>query len=106
MLPLINIFNTKISTYSLLCAVACIANLIFSFHIAKYHKIKKQYIFYAFIFEMIGVFIGARLYYVITHFNIEIFNNWNKGEFIRILLNGVSFTGALIRWSGCNFYIC
>lgn len=101
MLPIIKIYNKEIPTYTLFCVLACIISLFSSLYIAKYHKIKKQYIFYAFIFEFIGILIGARIYFILSHINkyLNVFSSLNYKELLKILMYGFSFLGAYLGGS-------
>lgn len=101
MIPILEIFDMQIPTYNLLCIVGLIIALIFSLYLAKYQKIKKQYIFYCFIYEMIGFLLGAKLYYIGSHINnylIDI-SALSSEELLNLFLPGFSFIGAFIR---CN----
>ena len=104
MLPILEIFNTKIPMYSLFCILGFGLALIFSLYFAKYYKIKKQYIFYAFVYELIGAISGAKLYYILSHLNNYI-EKLNNEEFLKLILPGFSFIGDLFRWNTCHFNI-
>lgn len=107
MLPLINIFSIRVSTYSLFCLLGIIINLLYSIYFAKYYRIKKQYILYAFIYEIIGALIGAKVYYILSHLNyyLNIFNEFHYEEILTSMISGVSFTGFLIRRNNRCFCI-
>lgn len=98
MLPLVNIFNIKLSTYFLIGILAYILYFIFTIYFGKKHRINMKYIFCGFIFETLGILIGAKFYYILLNLSsyAEIFNT-NIEEFLTLVLPGFYFTGAIIR---------
>ena len=104
MIPIIEIYNIKIPTYDLLCGVGLIITLMFSLYLAKYQEIKKEYIFYSFIYEMIGFLLGAKLYYIGSHINSFLIDigALSSEEMLKLFLPGFSFIGAFIRRDAWN----
>ncbi len=98
MLPLVNIFNIKLSTYFLISILAYILYFIFTIYFGKKNRINMKYIFCGFVFETIGILIGAKVYYILLNLNsyVEIFNT-SIEEFLKLVLSGFYFTGAIIR---------
>lgn len=98
MLPLINVFNIKISTYFLIGILGYILYFTFTIYFGKKHRINMKYIFCGFIFETIGILVGAKFYYILLNLSnyAEIFNA-SIEEFLKLVLQGFYFTGAIIR---------
>ncbi len=90
MFPVLKIFNFSISMYSLCSIIAIITSFLCSIYISKYYRIKKNYIFYGYVYIVIGILIGAKSYYILTHIN-------NSYELkIETLMSGFSFFGAFL----------
>ena len=100
MLPYINIFGFELATYGLIIFIGvAIGSFIAIQYFSKFFDIKKEDIFYAILYGIIGVIIGAKLLYFITNipFLIENYNNldlWNT--FLQMLKGGFVFYGGLI----------
>ena len=106
MLPVVNIFNIKLSTYSLVGILAYILYFIFTIYFAKKHRINMKYILCCFVFETIGILTGAKIYYILLNLGnyTEIFNA-SIEDSISLLLSGFYFTGAIIRQYYCTFHL-
>ena len=100
MLPYINILGRIIPTYGLLGFIGIVVAICFGvFYFSKFYDVKKEDIFYASMFAMIGIGIGAKLLYIITILPdlIENFNNLDwKTVIPRLLQGGFVFYGGLI----------
>lgn len=100
MLPYINILGIMVPTYGLLAFIGIIVAICFGvFYFSKFYDIKKEDIFYASMFAIIGIGVGAKLLYIITILPelIENFNSLNWKTLIpRILQGGFVFYGGLI----------
>ena len=100
MLPYINILGRMVPTYGLLAFTGIVVAICFGvFYFSKFYDIKKEDIFYASMFAIIGIGIGAKLLYIITILPdlIERFNilDW-KTLIPRLLQGGFVFYGGLI----------
>ena len=100
MLPVLRIFNHNISMYSLAILVGIAFGTLFAvYHFSKYHDIPKEDIFYAILFGIIGLGIGAKLLYIITNIPFLI-QNASRLEFwptvLALLQAGFVFYGGLI----------
>jgi len=100
MLPYISILGRTIPTYGLLRFTGIVVAICFGvFYFSKFYDIKKEDIFYAAMFAMIGIGIGAKLLYIITILPdlIENFNSLDWKTLIpRLLQGGFVFYGGLI----------
>ena len=100
MLPYISILGRTIPTYGLLGFTGIVVAICFGvFYFSKFYDIKKEDIFYAAMFAMIGIGIGAKLLYIITILPdlIENFNSLDWKTLIpRLLQGGFVFYGGLI----------
>lgn len=100
MLPYINILGRMVPTYGLLGFIGIVVAICFGvFYFSKFYDIKKEDIFYAAMFAMIGIGIGAKLLYIITILPVLIRNinvlDW-KTLIPRLLQGGFVFYGGLI----------
>lgn len=100
MLPYINILGRVVPTYGLLAFTGIVVAICFGvFYFSKFYDVKKEDIFYASMFAMIGIGIGAKLLYIITILPklIRNFNILDWETLIPILLQGgFVFYGGLI----------
>jgi len=100
MLPYINILGRMIPTYGILGFIGIVVAICFGvFYFSKFYNIKKEDIFYASMFAIIGIGIGAKLLYIITILPdlIQNFNNLDwKIVIPRLLQGGFVFYGGLI----------
>ena len=88
MLPYINILGKTIPTYGLFGFIGIVIAICFGvFYFSKFYNIKKEDIFYASMFALIGIGIGAKLLYIITILPdlIRNFNTLDWGGWICIL---------------------
>ena len=100
MLPYINILGRVVPTYGLLGFTGIVVAICFGvFYFSKFYDIKKEDIFYASMFAMIGIGIGAKLLYIITIIQ-DLIRNFNvldwKTLIPRLLQGGFVFYGGLI----------
>ena len=100
MLPYINILGRTLPTYGLLGFIGIVVAICFGvFYFSKFYDVKKEDIFYASMFAMIGIAIGAKLLYIITIFP-DLIKNFNvidwKTLIPRLLQGGFVFYGGLI----------
>ena len=100
MLPYINILGKIIPTYGLLAFTGIVVAICFGvFYFSKFYDIKKEDIFYASMFAIIGIGIGAKLLYIITILP-DLIRNFNvldwKTLMPRLLQGGFVFYGGLI----------
>ena len=100
MLPYINILGKTFPTYGILAFIGITVAICFGvFYFSKFYDIKKEDIFYATMFALIGIGIGAKLLYILTILPdlIENFNNLDWKTLIpRLLQGGFVFYGGLI----------
>lgn len=100
MLPYINILGKTIPTYGLFGFIGIVIAICFGvFYFSKFYNIKKEDIFYASMFALIGIGIGAKLLYIITILPdlIRNFNTLDWGTLIpKLLQGGFVFYGGLI----------
>ena len=100
MLPYINIFRIVLPTYGMLAFIGITVAICFGvFYFSKFHNIKREDIFYASMFTLIGAGIGAKLLYILTIIPDIIinFDNLNWQMLIpRLLRGGFVFYGGLI----------
>ena len=100
MIPYINILGRAVPTYGLLGFTGIVVAICFGvFYFSKFYDIKKEDIFYASMFAIIGIGIGAKLLYIITIIpdlirNINVLD-W-KTLIPRLLQGGFVFYGGLI----------
>lgn len=100
MLPYISILERTVPTYGILGFIGITVAICFGiFYFSKFYDIKKEDIFYAAMFAMIGIGIGAKLLYIITILpdliqNFDILD-W-KTLIPRLLQGGFVFYGGLI----------
>lgn len=100
MLPYINILGRSVPTYGLLAFTGIVVAIWFGvFYFSKFYDIKKEDIFYASMFAIIGIGIGAKLLYIITIIPDLIRNfsslDW-KTLIPKLLQGGFVFYGGLI----------
>lgn len=100
MLPYISVLGREVPTYGLLGFTGIVVAICFGvFYFSKFYDIKKEDIFYASMFAMIGIGIGAKLLYIITILP-DIIQNFNtldwKTVIPRLLQGGFVFYGGLI----------
>lgn len=100
MLPYINILGRMVPTYGLLGFIGIVVAICFGvFYFSKFYDIKKEDIFYAAMFAMIGIGIGAKLLYIITILP-DLIRNFNvldwKTLIPKLLQGGFVFYGGLI----------
>ena len=100
MLPYISILGKPVPTYGLLAFIGIAVAIWFGvFYFSKFYDIKKEDIFYASMFALIGAGIGAKLLYIITILPDLIINfnvlDW-KTLIPRLLQGGFVFYGGLI----------
>ena len=100
MLPYINILGRMVPTYGILAFLGITVAICFAvFYFSKFYDVKKEDIFYAAMFAMIGIGIGAKLLYIITILP-DIIKNFNvldwKTLIPRLLQGGFVFYGGLI----------
>lgn len=100
MLPYISAFGKTIPSYGILGFIGIVIAILFGvFYFSKFYDIKKEDIFYASMFALIGIGIGAKLLYIITILPdlIQNFNNLDwKTVIPRLLQGGFVFYGGLI----------
>ena len=100
MLPYISVFGKIIPTYGILGFIGIVVAIGFGvFYFSKFYDIKKEDIFYASMFALIGIGIGAKLLYIITILPdlIQNFNTLDWKTLIpRLLQGGFVFYGGLI----------
>lgn len=100
MLPYINILGIVLPTYGMLAFIGIAVAICFGvFYFSKFHNIKREDIFYASMFALIGAGIGAKLLYIITILPdiIKNFDSLNWQNLIpRLLQGGFVFYGGLI----------
>ena len=100
MLPYITILGRIVPTYGILAFTGIVVSICFGvFYFSKFYDIKKEDIFYAAMFALIGIAIGAKLLYIITILPnlIQNFNNLDWKTLIPMLLQGgFVFYGGLI----------
>ena len=100
MLQYINILGRTVPTYGILGFIGIVVAVCFGvFYFSKFYDIKKEDIFYAAMFALIGIGIGAKLLYIITILPdlIENFNTLDWKTLIpRLLQGGFVFYGGLI----------
>ena len=100
MLPYITIFGRIVPTYGLLALIGIIVAICFGiFYFSRFYDIKKEDVFYASMFAMIGIGLGAKLLYIITILP-DLIQNFNtldwKTVIPRLLQGGFVFYGGLI----------
>lgn len=100
MLPYISVFGRIIPTYGILGFVGIVVAICFGvFYFSKFYDVKKEDIFYAAMFAIIGIGIGAKLLYIITILP-DLIRNFNvldwKTLIPRLLQGGFVFYGGLI----------
>ena len=100
MLPYINVLGRVVPTYGLLAFIGIVIAICFGvFYFSKFYDVKKEDIFYASMFAMIGIGIGAKLLYIITILP-DIIKNFNvldwESLIPRLLQGGFVFYGGLI----------
>lgn len=100
MLPYISILGKTYATYGVLAfAGIAIALCVGIFYFSKFYDIKKEDLFYASLFALIGIGIGAKLLYIITIIP-SVIRNFNAIDFktlISMLMQGgFVFYGGLI----------
>jgi len=100
MLPYIIIFGKTYATYGIIAVLGIVVAICFAeFYFSKFYDLKKEDIFYASMFALIGVGIGAKLLYIITIIP-DIIQNLNmlnvKTLISKILNGGFVFYGGLI----------
>lgn len=100
MLPYINILGREIATYGLIIFVGIIIGSIVAIqYFAKFHDIKKEDVFYAILYTVIGVGIGAKLLYILTNipFLIENYNSLDIWDtLMQMFKGGFVFYGGLL----------
>lgn len=100
MLPVITIFGYPIATYSLLIFLGILLGaVIVIYYFAKFNNISKEDAFFAILYSIIGVGIGAKLLYIITNipFLIQNASQLNIAETIfQMLQGGFVFYGGLL----------
>ena len=100
MLPYISILGRTVPTYGLLGFIGIVVAICFGvLYFSKFYDIKKEDVFYAAMFAMIGIGIGAKLLYIITILPdlIQNFNTLDWKTLIpRLLQGGFVFYGGLI----------
>ena len=78
MLPYINILGFELATYGVIIFIGVVIGSILAIqYFSKFFDIKKEDLFYAILYSIIGVIIGAKLLYIITNipFLIANYNN-------------------------------
>ncbi len=100
MLPYINVLGKSLPTYGLLAFIGIVVAVCFGvFYFSKFYDVKKEDVFYASMFAMIGIGIGAKLLYIITILP-DLIRNFNvldwKTLIPRLLQGGFVFYGGLI----------
>ena len=100
MLPYIEIFNFQIPSYGVIIFLGIIIGIIVALkYFSKFYNIPKEDLFYAILYGLIGVVIGAKLLYLITNipFLIENYNKIDVGTaLVEMLKGGFVFYGGLI----------
>lgn len=100
MLPYITVLGRIVPTYGLLAFIGIVVAICFGvFYFSRFYDIKKEDVFYASMFAMIGIGIGAKLLYIITILPdlIQNFNTLDWKTLIpRLLQGGFVFYGGLI----------
>ena len=84
MLPYISVFGKIVPTYGILGFAGIVIAICFGvFYFSKFYDIKKEDIFYASMFAMIGIGIGAKLLYIINY--QEDRKGWSSWEFFLVV---------------------
>mgnify|MGYP003302833620 CR=1 FL=1 len=96
MLPYISIFGIILPTYGLLAFTGIMVAVCFGvFYFSKFYDVKKEDVFYASMFALIGIGIGAKLLYIITILP-DIIKNFDVLNWKTLLQGGFVFYGGLI----------
>lgn len=98
MLSSITIFGQELATYSLFAIISIIIGfLVAIFYFSKFNSVKKEDIFYAGLFGVIGVGIGAKILYIVTQIPLLFQNPNNILELLsQMITGGFVFYGGLI----------
>ena len=100
MLLFINIFGFQIPSYGLLIFIGvAIGTIIAIKYFSRFFDVPKEDVFYAILYGIIGVIIGAKLLYIITNipFLVSNYNNLDLLDTIsQMLKGGFVFYGGLI----------
>lgn len=100
MLPFITIFGKQYGMYGILGFIGIVVGILFAvFYFTKFYDIKKEDAFYASLFGVIGIGVGAKVLYLITITPTLIRNastiNW-KEAIPLLITGGFVFYGGLI----------
>ena len=100
MLPYITIFGHEVATYGLIIFIGIfIGGIIAIQYFTKFHDVKKEDVFYAILYAVIGVGIGAKLLYILTNipFLIENYNTIDLWDtLLQMFKGGFVFYGGLL----------
>ena len=100
MLPTFNVFGYEFASYGAIIFLGLIIGSVIAVqYFSKFYKIKKEDIFFAILYGIIGLGIGAKLLYLVT--NIPFFiENYQRIDFwdtlIKMFKGGFVFYGGLI----------
>ena len=98
MLPYINIFGLQIPMYGLVIFIGIlIGSAIAIWYFSKFNNIKKDDVFYAILYGVIGLAIGAKLLYLITNIPFLI-ENYGKLDLWATIIN--MFKGGFVFYGG------
>lgn len=96
MLPYISILGKTISTYGIMAFIGITVAICSGvFYFSKFYDVKKEDVFYASMFALIGIGIGAKLLYIITILK-DIIRNFDVLNWKTLLQGGFVFYGGLI----------
>ena len=90
---MLKILGYEISIYAVVSFIGFIIGIIISLRNSKYYNIKKEDILYCFIYAMIGVFVGAKLLYILVSLPYIIINHVS---IINLIKGGFVFYGGAI----------
>ena len=98
MLPYINIFGLQIPMYGLVIFIGIlIGSAIAIWYFSKFNNIKKDDVFYAILYGVIGLAIGAKLLYLVTNIPFLI-ENYGKLDLWATIIN--MFKGGFVFYGG------
>ena len=98
MLPSINVFGLEIPTYGIIIFIGiCIGAIIAIQYFSKFNNIKKEDVFYAILYAVVGLGVGAKLLYILTNIPFIIKNSATLG-FWNII--GQMFRGGFVFYGG------
>lgn len=100
MLPFITIFGKQYGMYGIVAFIGIVIGILFAvFYFAKFYNVKKEDVFYASLFGVIGIGVGSKILYLITISPTLIKHasriNW-KETIPALITGGFVFYGGLI----------